>query len=227
MLHETLRGQKTDRPGTRPGVLKDPEPQLVDAVLALRAAGAQSVAAPLLAAPSTPPRSGFSRLLRWRSGAHRSAARPSKRAGSRHSCSSGRTRLRPLSHRPTGRRKRGERGSCRRLPLVPLALGNLDIILYVLFVSVSVVPCLGVACGLRVAWFFNGYMYMRQSRRSSRCSLCLDPVPRGPLTGGLSVACDFSGVVLPELFPCSSAWYLSYPAVTCQCLPRLTSTRQF
>ena len=38
--------------GTRPGVLKDPEPQLLDAVLAYRAAGEPSVATPLLAAPA-------------------------------------------------------------------------------------------------------------------------------------------------------------------------------
>ena len=36
--------------GTRPGVLKDPQPQLLDAVLAYRAAGEPSVATPLLAA---------------------------------------------------------------------------------------------------------------------------------------------------------------------------------
>ena len=38
--------------GTRPGVLKDPEPQLLDAVLAYRAAGEPLVATPLLAAPA-------------------------------------------------------------------------------------------------------------------------------------------------------------------------------
>ena len=32
VLHQAPRGQKTDRAGTRPGVLKDPEKQLVDAV---------------------------------------------------------------------------------------------------------------------------------------------------------------------------------------------------
>ena len=37
---------------TRPGVLKDPEPQLVDGDLVVRAAGAPSVATPLLAAPA-------------------------------------------------------------------------------------------------------------------------------------------------------------------------------
>ena len=38
--------------GARPGVLKDPEPQQLDAVLAYRAAGEPSVATPLLAAPA-------------------------------------------------------------------------------------------------------------------------------------------------------------------------------
>ena len=37
---------------TRPGVLKDPKPQLLDAVLTCRAAGEPSVATPLLAAPA-------------------------------------------------------------------------------------------------------------------------------------------------------------------------------
>ena len=57
--HSAQRGGVARRPtgtednrGTRPGVLKDPEPQLLDAVLAYRAAGVPSVAAPLLAAPA-------------------------------------------------------------------------------------------------------------------------------------------------------------------------------
>ena len=37
---------------TRPRVLKDPEPQLLDAVLAYRAGGVPSVVTPLLAAPA-------------------------------------------------------------------------------------------------------------------------------------------------------------------------------
>ena len=35
--HVVLREQKTGATGTRPGVLKDPEPQLLDAVLACSA----------------------------------------------------------------------------------------------------------------------------------------------------------------------------------------------
>ena len=50
--HAAPRGQKEPPPGTRPGVLQDPEPQLLDAVLAYRAAGEPSVATPLLAAPA-------------------------------------------------------------------------------------------------------------------------------------------------------------------------------
>ena len=46
-----------------------------------------------------------------------------------------------------------------------LALGDLHIIPYVPFVFVCLVPCLGVACGLRVAWFNSSFMYMRQSSR--------------------------------------------------------------
>ena len=46
-----------------------------------------------------------------------------------------------------------------------LALGDLHITPYVPFVFVCLVPCLGVACGLRVAWFDSGFMYMRQSSR--------------------------------------------------------------
>ena len=48
--HAAPRGQKEPPLGTRPGVLKDSEPQLLDAVLAYRAAGEPSVATPLLAA---------------------------------------------------------------------------------------------------------------------------------------------------------------------------------
>ena len=51
--------------GTRPGVLKDPEPQVLDAVVAYRAAGEPSVATPLLAAPAAEGIAS-SRLLRWR-----------------------------------------------------------------------------------------------------------------------------------------------------------------
>ena len=63
--------------------------------------------------------------------------------------------------------KRGRR-RCPRHPLfLPalLALGDLDIILYVPFVFVCLVPCLGAACGLRNAWSYSSYMYMRQSSR--------------------------------------------------------------
>ena len=50
--HAAPRGQKEPPPETRPGVLKDAEPQLLDAGLAYRAAGELLVATPLLAAPA-------------------------------------------------------------------------------------------------------------------------------------------------------------------------------
>ena len=49
-LHEALREQTTDRAGIRPGALIDPEPHLVDAVLAYRAAGAVATLLAALAA---------------------------------------------------------------------------------------------------------------------------------------------------------------------------------
>ena len=52
-----------------------------------------------------------------------------------------------------------------------LAFGDLDIILFVPFVFVCLVPCLGVACGLRVAWSDSGSMYMSQFWRHP--SLCV------------------------------------------------------
>ena len=53
VTNEAVRSQKTvSSRGARPGVLQEPEPQLLDAALARRTAGEPSVATPLLAAPA-------------------------------------------------------------------------------------------------------------------------------------------------------------------------------
>ena len=48
MSHKVLREQKTASPGRRPGVLKEPDPQMVDAVLSYRVVSVPLLGPPLL-----------------------------------------------------------------------------------------------------------------------------------------------------------------------------------